>query len=119
MLSISDFRIKKQSDTRAPSDSSVMKENKTLRSDKSQYLETTLTGPVQGKLITEQQLIRDSLFIIQNIDGHYIKWSESQNKYQLVPHVKCNICDASMVDKLSFLGFLGKFLHLDNFPKQF
>jgi len=68
--------------------------------------EKTLTGAVGGKLISETQLIRDCIFVMQNINGHYIKWSEHNNKYELVGHVKCNTCDLSIANRLCFLGFL-------------
>lgn len=68
--------------------------------------ETTLTGSAGGKLISETQLIRDCIFVMQNINGHYVKWSEHNNKYELVGHVKCNTCDLSIANRLCFLGFL-------------
>ena len=43
---------------------------------------------------------------MQNINGHYIKWSETHNKFELVANVKCNICDQSIANQLCFLGFL-------------
>ena len=74
--------------------------------------EHSLFGPSQGKLISEAQLVRDCIFVMQNIDGHYIRWNEANQKFQLVNNVKCNICDESMANKLAFLGFLGYFIFL-------
>lgn len=70
--------------------------------------EHSLIGPSQGKLISEAQLVRDCIFVMQNIDGHYIRWNEANQKFQLVNNVKCNMCDESMANKLAFLGFLGR-----------
>ena len=47
---------------------------------------------------------------MQNIDGHYIRWNEANQKFQLVNNVKCNMCDESMANKLAFLGFLGNLI---------
>ena len=58
--------------------------------------ESTLSGPISGKLVTEKQLIRDCIFVMQNINGHYIKWNEHNHKYELVPHVKCR--DSNKID---------------------
>ena len=52
--------------------------------------------------------MRDCLFVMQNIEGHYIKWSEPKNRFEITPSVKVNICHASVADKLAFLGFLGE-----------
>lgn len=70
--------------------------------------EHSLFGPSKGKLISEAQMVRDCIFVMQNIDGHYIRWNEANNKFQLVNNVKCNICDESFANKLAFLGFLVK-----------
>ena len=35
--------------------------------------EYSLIGSSQGKLISEAQVVRDCIFVMQNIDGHYIR----------------------------------------------
>ena len=96
--------------TEAPA---VIEKNKLEESKKINTLrnrEHSLVGPSQGKLISEAQLVRDCIFVMQNIDGHYIRWNEANQKFQLANNVKCNICDESMANKLAFLGFLGNFI---------
>ena len=105
--------------TEAPT---VNEKNKLEESKKINMLrnrEHSLLGPSQGKLISEAQLLRDCIFVMQNIDGHYIRWNEANQKFQLVNNVKCNICDESMANKLAFLGFLGNFIFLLTYLKTF
>ena len=105
--------------TEAPT---VTEKNKLEESKKINMLrnrEHSLLGPSQGKLISEAQLLRDCIFVMQNIDGHYIRWNEANQKFQLVSNVKCNICDESMANKLAFLGFLGNFKFIELFQNAF
>ena len=52
---------------------SAEKEEEAKRINLLRNREYSLIGSSQGKFISEAQVVRDCIFVMQNIDGHYIR----------------------------------------------
>ena len=65
-----------------------------------------IPNPLQsGRILTDAQLLRDILFVMQNIPGHYVKWNASEEMFELDPRHRVDARDASCIESLSLLGF--------------
>ena len=67
--------------------------------------ESTLIGAPSGKILTNAQLLRDTLFVMQDIPGHYIRWNEADEMFKLDPRHRVDPRDSSFIQTLSLLGF--------------